>query len=902
MFFILPMFGQNNGDIKRAYRLEKQAYEDFNAGQFESSIEKLKSAANIYKSLNLSEEYLNKLQEIAACFSYLDDIDNELHYFELAEQEIIAHYGKGSKAHIDISYTLVDEYIRVNRIEKAIKSIDLINGYLSSHSSDDTADYMAFLKTAAESLRGAHYFAEAIRYYTKLLEEIKRNYGPRSEVKAQILLELSKVFIDSGNPSSSVRYVREAKSILDDIGKLSLRYANCLGDLAYCESVLGDYNNTLHYYNTALKIYADSLGTQSESYISTYGSIAQTFFEIGNYKKGVSMAEEVVSLSKGNEDLYSTALTNLAYDYSELGFYDKAIELDSLAIAIEEKNMLPQQDSLGKHRENYALLLNNIAYNYGQLKDLQKAIDLTLQSIDIFRELYGDSYPLIATSYNNLASLYEALGENDKAISFANKSLLFLSDTEGENSAKYAAALNNLAGYYANSGNYNSAKDSYNESLKILSIIVGEDHPDYLQTMINLSLCYYDEHDYGKCLEILSLVSDKLRHTLRENFIWMTSKERKDFWNKYSFAFLEELPAVVNKTKEGFEQLYDAILLSKGIILNSEINLEHIIKQSNNPQLTSIYDSLLEHRANLLEINRLGGQMDYHLKDSLERITLFEERQLVSLSTEYGDFTEDLDLTWKDIKNRLGKNDYAIEFVDYRNDSDTTFYSALILGKNYEAPRMVYIGTKDEINRLSKYATNTYVASQLYNLIWGKIEHLVPKNANIYFSPSGELHQMSIEYLSGDNGKSIGERYSLHRVSSTRYLCKEPKKYGINAALFGNLDYDLDTTIMANNSLMYHDGYYMASRGYNNLPDNAATKWNNLENTKAEVEDIARVLEVKNYKTFLFENEKGTEESFKNLSGKDYAIIHLATHGFFLKESAAKKELYYSPNPSAIVR
>ena len=92
----------------------------------------------------------------------------------------------------------------------------------------------------------------------------------------------------------------------------------------------------------------------------------------------------------------------------------------------------------------------------------------------------------------------------------------------------------------------------------------------------------------------------------------------------YSFAFLEELPAVVNKTGEGIEQLYDAILLSKGIILNSEINLERIIKQSHNPHLNSIYDSLLAHRAILLGIRQFGDQKDLILKDSLEKITLSE--------------------------------------------------------------------------------------------------------------------------------------------------------------------------------------------------------------------------------------------------------------------------------------
>ena len=42
------------------------------------------------------------------------------------------------------------------------------------------------------------------------------------------------------------------------------------------------------------------------------------------------------------------------------------------------------------------------------------------------------------------------------------------------------------------------------------------------------------------------------------------------------------------------------------------------------------------------------------------------------------------------------------------------------------------------------------------------------------------------------------------------------------------------------------------------------------------------MLDSKNISTTLYSGEKGTEESFRNLSNQKYSIIHLATHGMYV--------------------
>jgi CHAT domain-containing protein len=85
--------------------------------------------------------------------------------------------------------------------------------------------------------------------------------------------------------------------------------------------------------------------------------------------------------------------------------------------------------------------------------------------------------------------------------------------------------------------------------------------------------------------------------------------------------------------------------------------------------------------------------------------------------------------------------------------------------------------------------------------------------------------------------------------------------------------------------------YYLASRGY--IPDESTRgSWNNLEATKKEIETIAEELKKDKISPIVIEGNDGTEESFKNLDGQKKSIIHLATHGFFLKDQAARRTTY----------
>ena len=62
-----------------------------------------------------------------------------------------------------------------------------------------------------------------------------------------------------------------------------------------------------------------------------------------------------------------------------------------------------------------------------------------------------------------------------------------------------------------------------------------------------------------------------------------------------------------------------------------------------------------------------------------------------------------------------------------------------------------------------------------------------------------------------------------------------------------------------------------------------------LPATKIEAEEIKEILANIKLRPALYMDLKGTEESFKALSGKHINMLHIATHGFYWTETEAQQ-------------
>ena len=162
----------------------------------------------------------------------------------------------------------------------------------------------------------------------------------------------------------------------------------------------------------------------------------------------------------------------IAYSYSRLGEYAKAIEIGTQALNIRKQ-------VFGESHPDYAASLSGLALYYSYLCDYSKAVELGTQALNIFKLLFGESHHYYVVSLSELASYYFGLGNYTKAVELGTQALNIFKQLFGESHPYYATSLSDLAVYYSNLGNYSKAVELGTQALNIRKQALGSTHPYY---------------------------------------------------------------------------------------------------------------------------------------------------------------------------------------------------------------------------------------------------------------------------------------------------------------------------------------------------------------------------------------------------------------------------------------
>lgn len=378
-----------------------------------------------------------------------------------------------------------------------------------------------------------------------------------------------------------------------------------------------------------------------------------------------------------------------------------------------------------------------------------------------------------------------------------------------------------------------------------------------------------------------------LTQHIRTTFRSMNYAERTAFWNQYAQWFTATLPATAYTLQRADIDtlLYNATLMSKGLLLNSEIEVKRLITAANDPATTALYDSLqllYNERKQLSDYNETYAQLNRDIEAG--------ERKLVSLVKSYGDYTRNLTLTWHDVQAQLGSHAAAVEFVLSPISEDSLMYSALVLTSD-APPQRVDLCSEQQLKAIP--GEDLYSTPALAGLIWQPLAQTLQGIDTVYFAPQGLLYSTAIEYVPiDDNGTYIADRYTLFRLSSTRELAiSRPPTPTPDAVLYGGLHYDADsTTVSTANRQTANAAAFRSGPDWTSLRGGATLS--DLQYTLAEVEDIAELCRQQGDSCYTFKGNYGTEENFKRLSGTGRTLLHVATHGFYYTEQALAPQGY----------
>ena len=237
-------------------------------------------------------------------------------------------------------------------------------------------------------------------------------------------------------------------------------------------------------------------------------------YDSGQYELAIKYLEPCAEIaSQGTTKEAQEGAANLfcfiAYSYFELGEYAKAIEVGTQSLNISKQ-------VLGESHPDYAASLSNLASYYSGLGDYTKAVELGTQALNVLKQALGETHPGYATSLSNLAIIYSNLGDYTKAVELGTQALNIRKQVLAETHPDYATSLNNLASYYSDLGDYSKAVELGTQALDIRKQVFGESHPDYAISLSNLASYYSGLGDYSNGVELGIQALNILKQTLGE--------------------------------------------------------------------------------------------------------------------------------------------------------------------------------------------------------------------------------------------------------------------------------------------------------------------------------------------------------------------------------------------------
>lgn len=880
-----------------------------------------------FQNTNVSAQILalaDSLHRISISAMQQNDLDKAIEF----EEKVCSLYtALKKKNYIQVSVSTLAAYHfsrgLAGDIDKAVqynqKALDMVG--------KRSKDYARIANQLIMCYAQAGNTTKAKELSVNIFKKGMKAYGSNSVEYAKILWNQAVLMQKIDDIGQAIEYAEEALACFRESGdSTSVEYGRLLIHNASFYSYEEKYEQSINILKDAREILKVAEGENGSNYIRATGDLSSVYSKIGNQEESNNLALSNLTNVKSNIESATKqkayTLTKQSEVYANSGNYHQAISILSGAVDIFRQH----SDSIGVGRTLYQL-----SNYYNHLDSIQKAKSMCEHAIKLFEEndgLYND----LGLAYNSLAIINHELDEDSIALTLSRKALSYFESANDTSSILFASILATTAINYYGSKDYNAAIDYALRAVEMQKMYLGEGHPNTVMNLFNLSCYYSRKKDIDNASKFYHEAVTLQTNFVKNNFSHLTTNGREDYWNskKYLYPFAPAFAFEDQSNKQLLRDAYETQLFTKGILLNSEIDFKNLLRSSTNKDLTAKYDKLLELNAQIEQLYNLATHESTTKAKKIQFEASALEREIMRDCKEFGNFTNNMTIQLDSVSKSLGDEDVAVELVEIESEDSTKVYLAIYLRKGWDAPRITYIFNSKDLKNLEQNGrslfqmlnttagqNSIYNNVKIGNMVWlpmitkwklEEAEGLAPVK-NIYFSPSSIFYQWGIEYLTfqwnTELGERIGDKYNIHRVSSTKLITKQSDTIPIkNATIFGYIDYDLEIegmTIMHDvilEELAMTDGEELEEEFYEEgNPEERASMnqgFKQLPATLKEASDIEFVLSANNVRVKNYSSINATEEAIKGLDGNAPTILHIATHGFsFPENSNRRKRLSY---------
>ncbi|MGE0568938.1 MAG: CHAT domain-containing protein [Bacteroidia bacterium] len=864
-----------------------------------------------------SQNLTNDYKKFLSSFNSDTPVNSET--FKLFESKHLDSLQKNATIASEFYYYYGNSLCKERRNDDAIGVLSK-SYQLAASSADSLASYFP-IYTLARITQGLSMFQKSDEYYTYALPGLAKFYGPSSKEYTECYFHYVKLLIDMERYSEAsplldaILYYYETLNLKDDE-----TYLAALSNKAYLMHETGNYNesekiNLLLLRDNKLLESGDTL-----AHIIVQTNLGESYRERGDYflvDSLLNLAEKNCVKYRGAEaDQLASINNNLGLLYKTLGKWEQSYEKFNKSIGIYEENKLDTTEAYCTALSNYSDMLRlfgrldeakkvieksiatrskyygymsenfaNAKSNAGligmEMQDTLYAFDCFQKALEIYKNTVNPQHQSLANCYNNLSSIYTLRNNLEIAADYKNKAIAIIKETLGEEHYKYLSFKLGLNDIYINQNKINEAKSNLESIIPIIEKQFDKKHELYHRAISNYGLVLLLLKDFKQSLVFFNEgISSKIQG-IDEFFYEMSKSDQRLFIKELEQMMSDYRMALFNIYRYNPDLVSEEMLSEyltfqfklKSVLSKSNSIWQIKVKSSNNLELKKQYDNylisktrlnnLLRSESSSVEINELKEKVDKletNLKKNLggkseEKLSVKDFVKSLPLNSTYIDVSE------FDAMTNEGK--YNSEYVGiFVNNKD---YKVELHYLNPEGSDLEEI-FESYYNGIDSLKKDTIAYRRLFNGSLDKIEI----GSNLFVSADGIYHKISFEsvYNPYKNNYLI-DNFNIHNI------IKPGEVYESNGdnneksiVLIGNPKFDLFNA-PKQEQLLASTRFDLEGIG-------------ELPGTEEEINEIATKFKSGNWKVKLFNKEDAKEESLYKI--KNPAILHIATHGFFLDE------------------
>jgi len=720
--------------------------------------------------------------------------------------------------------------------------------------------------------------------------------------------ELARVYEGQGR-------LDEAESLMAvvyefDRTTLGEKHPNTLTDKSHMASILRKKGQLQAAEKIFKQVYQDRTsisGEEDPASIIDLNNLALILEEQGLYeqaepllKKAAHLAEKVLGIQHTTT---LATMNNLALIHESQGVFKRARPLYLKVIQIYSK-------IYGEDHPNTIASVNNLAYLYMLEKKYDDALEKFQIVLDRWKKRLSMNHQNTLKALNNIGRVYHKKGQLEKASDYLHQALELRIKKFGETHIDAIRSTIDIAALYVSQKQFKKALLSIKKAIDFSTATLGPHHPYTFEALNVQAQLFQRMQNYKKASDVYALIFER-RNKFFERVLWATGENARNGYIRLhqpeQDAYLGLL--AMSKSPNSAQDILNVSLQRKGLLLKISSEIEQVTQMLDKPILNKLSKELMSKKKKLASLTLSGPSETGATRFLLEIEQL--ENEIEELQGELGRASIRFRNTQQEVSpetivSRLGQSDILLDYFIYMNHSKGKQQLIAVVSQKTAAGQSEYTKVVfDDMAMIDKWIESFRTTIQdedadedevkeegfiLYEKIWQPLVGHFNDKTSIYLVPDGMLNILPFDALVDDEEEYIIQTYDLKMLSSGRDLLltdaqSDNGPFMIIAGPDYNSEYLVDTETIQNikrkrksrgkRNAGLLKGLRMASFGMRGL------SFSPLPGAEREGQEIDALCK-KERSTNLYLKNQAEEELLRHMEQAP-DILHIATHGFFLK-------------------